>query len=56
MEEILKSKEFDASSAAKSKAAALLFAATFGLDPNSDAGFKELEQALEDEESGAVSS
>jgi len=39
-------------SAAKSNAAALHFAAVFGLDPNSDAGFKALEQSLKDEEPG----
>ncbi|MGB0068210.1 MAG: HEAT repeat domain-containing protein [Isosphaeraceae bacterium] len=52
MEEILKSKEFDASSAAKSKDAALRFTATFGFNPNSDAGFQALVQALKDEDPG----
>ena len=52
MEEILKSKGFDASSAAKSKDAALRFTATFGFNPNSDAGFQALVQALKDEDPG----
>ncbi len=52
MEEILKSKEFDASSAMKSKDAALRFTATFGLYPKSDAGFQALVQTLKDEDPG----
>jgi len=52
LEKIIKSKQFDASSAAKSKDAALRFAATFGLDPNSDAGFQALVQTLKDEDPG----
>ncbi len=49
---IIKSKQFNASAAAKSKDAALRFAATFGLNPNSDAGFQELVQTLKDEDPG----
>jgi len=49
---IIKSKQFNASTAAKSKEAALRFAATFGLNPNSDAGFQALVQRLKDEDPG----
>ena len=49
---IIKSKQFNASTAAQSKDAALRFAAVFGLNPNSDAGFKGIEQALKDEDPG----
>jgi len=52
LEKNLKSKEFDASLTAKSKDAALRLAATFGLNPNSDAGFQELVQTLKDEDPG----
>ncbi len=52
LEKITKSKQFNASSAAKSKDAALRFAATFALDPNSDAGFQALVQTLKDEDPG----
>ena len=39
LEKFIKSKQFNASAARQSKDAALRFAATFGLNPNSDAGF-----------------
>jgi HEAT repeats len=52
LEKNLKSKHFDASTARQSKDAALRFAATYGLNPNSDAGFRELELALKDEDPG----
>ena len=40
LEKIIKSKQFNASAARQGKDAALRFAATFGLNPNSDAGFQ----------------
>ena len=49
---IIKSKQFNASAARQSKDAALRFAAVFGLNPNSDAGFKALEETLKDEDPG----
>ncbi len=52
LEKIIKSKQFNASAARQSKDAALRFAATFGLNPNSDAGFQALVQALKDEDPG----
>ncbi len=52
LEKIIKSKQFNASSAAQSKDAALRFAAAFALNPNSDAGFQALVQTLKDEDPG----
>ena len=52
LEKIIKSKQFNASAARQSKDAALRFAATFGLNPNSDAGLQALVQTLKDEDPG----
>ena len=52
MEKIIKSKQFNASAARQGKNAALRFAATFGLNPNSDAGFQALVQTLKDDDPG----
>ena len=49
---ITKSKQFNASEARQSKGAAMRFTAVFALNPNSDAGFKLIEQSLKDEDSG----
>jgi HEAT repeat protein len=52
LERIIKSEQFDASLAAKNNNAALRFTAVFGLNPNSDAGFKMLEESLKDKDPG----
>jgi HEAT repeat protein len=52
LEKIIKSKQFNASAARQGKDAALRFAATFGLNPNSDAGFQALVQTLKDDDPG----
>ncbi len=49
---ITKSKQFNASEARQSEGAAMRFTAVFALNPNSDAGFKLIEQSLKDEDSG----